>query len=444
MQLTGRFCAIPRQTAVIVLGLGLTIGFLGACGGSSSKQLSDGGVIRVPQDISTIKEAAEKATAGTLILVSPGIYYESVVIKAPHVTLRGLDRNKVIIDGTSDGIPSRANNVILLGEGDAVQNLTVRGAAQNGILITGQTNSSGDAIGRGSAGYSVQDPSKFPALDGFVVDHVTSYNNGLYGIYAFDAKNGVIQNSYTSGHPDSGIYVGQCKPCNISVVGNVAEHNAVGYEGTNASGLVKIYANRFVGNRVGVTTNSDHQEGLVPQDGAELTGNVIADNQYSQTPAQADGGYGIGVGIAGGTNNVVRHNLVTNNSIVGLEITNSDDLFPFGNHILENTFGNNGLDVAYTATGGSGNCLAGNALTTVLPRTLPRTCPATGTTVTAVPPLATQAPPGIPFTQVVPPPSDLPGIPNPATAPAPVLSAALTPNKAPDKTLLQEQSSVRW
>ena len=91
-------------------------------------------------------------------------------------------------------------------------------------------------MGRGSNGYTKLDTQKFPPLQGFRVSYVTASNNALYGIYAFDAQHGVIEQSYASGSADSGFYVGQCKPCDIVVRGNVAERNAVGYEGTNASG----------------------------------------------------------------------------------------------------------------------------------------------------------------------------------------------------------------
>jgi nitrous oxidase accessory protein NosD len=200
--------------------------------------------IRVPQDVATIAAAVRQAKTGALILISPGVYRESVAVRAPRVTLRGLDRNKVIIDA---GL--RANAVVLAGSGDAVQNLTVRNAVLNGILVSNEQTPAGGA-------YSGTARPSSPPLRGFVVDHVTSYNNGLYGIYAFYATEGTIRHSYTSGMADSGIYVGQCKPCSVTVHGNVAERNAVGYEATNASGRMYVYGNRFTGNRIGATIRS--------------------------------------------------------------------------------------------------------------------------------------------------------------------------------------------
>ena len=74
---------------------------------------------------------------------------------------------------------------------------------------------------------------------------MTAHNNGLYGIYAFDAQHGVIADSYASGSADSGLYVGQCRDCDILVRDNVAERNAVGFENANASGPLVITGNRF-------------------------------------------------------------------------------------------------------------------------------------------------------------------------------------------------------
>jgi len=92
---------------------------------------------------------------------------------------------------------------------------------------------------------------------------------------------------------------------------NIAELNAVGYEGTNASGDMYVVGNRLVGNRVGLTTDSDHQEKVLPQQGAVVAGNLVAANQQAATPEQADGGWGIGIGVDGGSSNQFLYNRVS-------------------------------------------------------------------------------------------------------------------------------------
>ena len=55
--------------------------------------------LRVPQDHSTIQDAVCAAHQGDLVLVSKGIYREAVDVTTPNVTIRGTDRNTVILDG---------------------------------------------------------------------------------------------------------------------------------------------------------------------------------------------------------------------------------------------------------------------------------------------------------------------------------------------------------
>ncbi|PNE39609.1 plasmid stabilization protein [Streptomyces noursei] len=354
----------------------------------------------MPADAPTISAAVSLARPGDLVLVAPGVYHESVKIGRARITLRGASRDKVVIDGRLQ----QPNGVVVAAPGVAVQNLTVQNNTQNGVLVTGSAKAAGGLPGH-SGGYDTGDePVTF--LKSFLVSHVTATRNGLYGIYAFSAQNGVIEHSYASGGADSGIYVGQCKPCHIVVRDNVAELNAVGYEGTNASGDMYVVGNRLVGNRVGLTTDSDHQEKLLPQRGAVIAGNLIAANQQKATPEQADGGWGTGVGIDGGSDNQFIRNRIADNSNAGLVITATADMPPVGNQIVDNTFTGNGVDVGWTfptATRGRDNCLRGNALRTTVPAGLAAdaSCPLPAKSPSpagrwAIP----TAPGGIPFTEV--------------------------------------------
>ncbi|MBL1116297.1 right-handed parallel beta-helix repeat-containing protein [Streptomyces sp. 110] len=356
--------------------------------------------IKVPADAPTISAAVSLARPGDLVLVAPGKYHESVKISTARITLRGESRDKVVIDGRL----RQPNGIVVAAPGVAVENLTVENNTQNGVLVTGSAKAAAGAPGQ-SGGYDTGDePVTF--LKSFLVSHVTATRNGLYGIYAFSAQNGVIEHSYTSGSADSGIYVGQCKPCRVVVRDNIAELNAVGYEGTNASGDMYVVGNRLVGNRVGLTSNSDHQEKLLPQRDAVIAGNLIAANQQAATPEQADGGWGIGIGVDGGTDNQFVRNRVTGNSNAGLVITATADIPPNGNRILDNTFAANSVDVGWTfptATKGRGNCLRGNELRTTEPARLATTasCPRPARSLS---PSGTWAKPtapgGIPFTEV--------------------------------------------
>ena len=269
-----------------------------------------------------------------------------------------------------DGGGTRPYGVVGIADGIRVQNLTVRNHTFYGVLITGLHDASGPRANNGDA-YEPFDPATFPPVKRFSIAHVTAHNNGLYGIYAFDAQHGVIADSYASGSADSGFYVGQCKQCDILIQGNVAERNAVGFENANASEPLTIVGNRFSGNRVGLTLLSNYQEAFRPEEGSVVAGNVISDNTAVDSPAQADGGFGTGIGIAGGVDNQIIHNRIEHNPRAGVLLANTEDLPATGNRFEGNRFAANGVDLANISASrapAADTCL--QPLATTLPKAL--------------------------------------------------------------------------
>lgn len=434
-----------RFLAMVAI-LGLSAALVSGCGSSSAEGHRPDGAgvtIRVPADAPTISAAVSLAQAGDLVLVAPGEYHETVKITTPRVTLRGEVREKVVVDGQL----KRDNGVVVSAPGVAVENLTVRNHTQNGVLVTGSGKAADGLPGHGGGYDTGDEPIRF--LSSFLVSHVTATRNGLYGIYAFSAQNGVIEQSYASGGADSGIYVGQCKPCRTVVRDNVAELNAVGYEGTNASGEMYVVGNRFSGNRVGATSNSDHQEKLLPQQDSVLAGNLVAANGQAATPEQADGGWGIGIGIDGGSGNQVLRNRIAGNPNAGAVLTATQDIPPNGNRIVGDVFAANGLDVGWTfpgATKGSGNCVDSGPLHTI-PEGLPTSaaCPAAAASPSGMWTRA-KPPAGIPFTEVAAPPLQ-PQFPDARTAGPTVVPAVpefpdVAKIQAPAASLLADRASV--
>ena len=186
----------------------------------------------VPQDYATIQSAIDDARSGDLILISPGTYRESVQVDQDELVIRGLDRNLVVIDGgdaLTNGFEVSANSV-------AIENLTVKSFRQNGIIFSGALRGppSNDGV------YGADENT----LDGYRVSYVTSFNNGLYGIYAFASKNGLIEHSYASGHPDSGIYVGQCRPCNVVIRSISSPNISIRSASSSYIGMISIVSPR--------------------------------------------------------------------------------------------------------------------------------------------------------------------------------------------------------
>ncbi|SFR17414.1 Right handed beta helix region [Lentzea waywayandensis] len=338
--------------------------------GCTSAQPGLGPEINVPAQLSTIQEAVNAAQEGATIVVSPGVYEESVQVRTKGLTIKGARRGSVIIDGESE----RAAGVVVAAEDVSVQNLTVRNHTSHGVLISEQR--------------------------GFRVSYVTSSNNARFGVQALHAQNGVIEESYASGSGDSGFAVDRCKPCDIVVRGNVAERNAVGYQGTNASGRMFVLGNRFSGNRVGLTSAAERQEDVT------FVGNLVSDNDEALSPAQADGAFGLGMRILTSTKNLVSRNLITGNPGIGLALSPGQDSAPTDDRLESNVIVGNGQNVRYD---------------TDVPRKKPK------------------APRGIPSNQVAAPPlqPEMPSDPLPDKAPNADKYAL------PDEDLFDDRAAVR-
>lgn len=381
---------------------------LAACGGGGSTP-SEPQTIRVPADHGSIQEAVDAASPGDIVLIAAGEYHESVHIKTADITLRGEDRNTVILDGDDQ----RQNGVYVTVGGVAVENLTVRRYANNGVLFTSFGEDYLEEVieegGEGGTPTRDQTDPMQTTLDGFRVSYVTAYNNGLYGLYAFAAVNGVFEDSYASGHPDSGYYVGQCKPCNTVLQRVTAERNAIGYEGTNASGGVYIVESLFTRNRLGITPNSQDAERLAPQGDTVVAGNRVIDNNDPDTPEIENGYFGGGILIGGGERNTVVRNLVTGNPDTGIGVYTLGRYQPNGNRIEGNVARGNGVDLAYAPHGqqdAAGNCFTGNIFTTSMPKRIERLLPCDGPArrfATPQPP-RTPVPPGVDYFDMAAPP----------------------------------------
>ena len=316
-----------------------------ATSSDSSESESAGSTIAVPDDETTIQAAVDAAEPGDLILISPGTYKEGVTVETENLVIRGTDRNTVIIDGEF----TRENGIKILADGVAVENLTARNNTANGVFWTG----------------SYEDNY---VLKGYRASYVTAYNNGLYGVYAFNASNGLIEHSYASGHPDSGFYIGQCKPCNAVIRDVTAERNMLGYSGTNSSGNVTIVSSVWRNNRAGIVPNSLKGEKLAPQGDNDIVANLVADNNAADAPFKEKFAlaFGNGILIGGGNTNNVTRNVVRGHINAGVVVSDLPENFkPEGNQVTDNELSDNTYDLVYLLAGfpseAYGNCFEGNS-----------------------------------------------------------------------------------
>jgi hypothetical protein len=362
---------------------------------------ASGRTLRVPSSYPTIQEAVDATRPGDLVLISPGTYHEAVKVSDEHpgIVIRGLDRNRVVLDGRdqlADGINIEAGGV-------AVENLTVRRFQVNGVVWLTQ----GEYAEQGRY------------TQGWRGSYITAYNNGLYGVYAFGVQHGRFDHVYASGHPDSGIYVGRCKPCGALVTDSTAELNHVGIELTNAGGEVVVRDSVARRNRVGIQVNSLTKERAAPQTGMTIEGNTVADNQAAAAPRGTEG-FGAGIVINGGREDVVRGNRVSGHDLVGILVLDSPDYAAEDNRVERNRVRGNRLDLALQ-TGSSqsaGNCFAGNRPAGTEPADL-ENITRCGESVelesARLPTLA--SPPQVDYRTVAEPPAQ-PSMPNARTAPA--------------------------
>jgi hypothetical protein len=277
-------------------------------GGDASDQASgDGATRRVPDDYDTIQAAVDAAEPGDLILVGSGTYEEAVNVETDELTIRGLDRNDVILDGRFE----KDNGIRVVGaNGVAIENMTARNYTNNGFFWTG--------------------------VEGYRGSYLTTYRIGDYGLYAFDSTKGLLEHSYASGSPDAGFYIGQCYPCDAVIDDVVSEYNGLGYSGTNSGGNLAIVNSTFRYNRAGIVPNSGSYELCYPERDTTIVGNVVHSNNQPDTPAidVALTAMGNGILTSGGVANVIERNLVYDHAKTGIglvpfpEDDPSDDLPP--------------------------------------------------------------------------------------------------------------------
>jgi hypothetical protein len=349
----------------------------------------------------TIQKAVDAAKPCDWVLIAPGVYPEKVVIRTPNLHVRGLERNKVIVDGRH-----RVGDGIVVGKTSNVwiENLTVRnfdrakrdGEDGNEIWWNG-----GDESGQIGA-------------HGWWGNYLTTYDTGLkggYGLFTSNSVSGGFDHVYASGFNDSGLYIGACRDCQAYVRHALLERNALGYSGTNAGGHLIVEDSVFRHNAVGMSPNTLPNDEPPPQlgtcDSASNTSptptiattriarcsifrhNEVYDNNLTNGPANSTVGsfpWGSGIVMPGVYGDLISANHVYGNrnfGILGVENpvpfppTDQTLYFQFsGNRIEKNTVSGGGYaDIAiegglFGSMQSVNNCFAGNVAKKTLPADL--------------------------------------------------------------------------
>jgi hypothetical protein len=393
-----------------VVGAAAVIGIAALCSTPASARVLRVGTFKgIRGQFSSIQAAVDAARPGDWILVGPGDYKEhsgrapggaadtpaGVLMTTPRVYLRGMNRNKVIVDGTKPGSPvcsrkasdqefgpgGRGLNGVMVWKANNVwvQNLT----ACNYLHGSGDTGNEvwwngGDGSGTiGGKGY----------LGSYLNATSTFYNGettaAQYGIFSSNWTGGTWDQTYTSNFNDSGYYIGACQQiCNQVVNHAHAQFSALGYSGSNSGGTLVVKNSEWDHNKDGFDTNSQNGDNPPPQDGAcpgnkispiththscwVFMNNFVHDNNNPNVPAAgtaAEGPVGTGISISGGRNDTVMHNRFVNNGAWGVAIFPFPDSGPpctggtlnspllgqgsclyddWGNQLRNNTFRNNG------------------------------------------------------------------------------------------------------
>ena len=347
-----------------------TAGLPGAIAQPADAVLRVGSWHGLPGSYSNVQRAVLAARPGDWVLVGPGDYKESgftgspepagVLITVPNLHLRGMDRNRVIIDGTRPTAgpcsAAKVDQVVTTKGRDGVMDLKVDGVSIENLTVCNYLTGTGGGEGN-EIWFNGGDGSGKIGIGPFHGDYLTAtstYSNGVqnprgeYGIFTSNSRGpGILDHSYASNMGDSAYYIGACPDCHQTLRHAHGTYSALGYSGTNSGGHLVIEDSEFDHNKTGATTNSQNNDDAPsPQNGACGPGekgplangicnvwqrNSFHDNNNPNVPGAGAGGLAggapVGTGLVfAGTRNVASYrNSFVNNGSWGMVVTDLPD-----------------------------------------------------------------------------------------------------------------------
>jgi len=240
-------------------------------------------------DFTTIQEAINNATAGDVVLVKSGVYYEKIYVNKPNLTIIGEGNQLAIIDGGGNGpvVQISADDVTFTG-------FTVRrGGNKPGIEILKRANVTFNKIsqcqigvfvgfkctitndyisdcGQGALFYScfnvTMEANYFSSNtvgislsgsnDNLIANNtITQSTEGGHGITVLSNSYGNIIRGNLIWNNSHGMWFSGASQENVVVGNTIAKNNIIGVELTDAPNNT-IYHNNFIGNKKQVTTNT--------------------------------------------------------------------------------------------------------------------------------------------------------------------------------------------
>ena len=295
------------------------------------------------------------ANPGDIVLLRSGTYPGTVRVPDDRsgITIRGVDRNSVLFDGED----VRPFAVLIEADHVTLENFTAHDFTANAI--------------------------EWENVHGFRGRFLTVWNVGGYGVYAVGSRDGRLDHSLVSGAGNSAFYIGECQPCRTVLTDLEARLSGIGYSGTNAGGGLVVRDSVWIRNGTGLLPNSFNEERHAPQRGAVLVRNRIVGSGAVPVPATDPlGGFsGLGIGIAGGQENLITRNVVVGSARYGIALfptlqRGGGTWAPAGNSIRRNAVGESVLaDLALSTGSGQLNCFEANRFGGSLPPRIEQSLP---------------------------------------------------------------------
>ncbi len=277
----------------------------------------------------TINQALTLAGPMDTIYIDAGTYADTVLVNVNGVILQGADRTLTFID-LGDSASAWAVGITLNTSGITLLDLTVQNC-HTGVVLNQAMYARVERVkvwDCGTTGMQVQAGS-----DNAVLDGVTVQNIGGLGIEVTSCTAVVISTSNVLGTGNDAISL-------TAAVGCTVAGNMVSGSGSNGIGVYGGANNALSGNSV--MAGSDVGIALCATATTLVENNTLTGNLQGLLAELSD-------------NNLVRHNLISNNTMLGVADTGSFGNFYYANDLTGNDSGQFYIDGMSTCTATANN-----------------------------------------------------------------------------------------